>query len=122
VNYAFGVRGIQGIGDLNAQIQNSVEGQRFFRNQMLESFPLEQFHGDESLILALVNFMDGADVGMIQSGGRASLAPKAFEGLPIVSYIFGQKLQGHESAEARVLGFVYNTHAATTEPFDDAVV
>src|SRR5438309_11004906 len=59
---------------------------------------------------------------MVESGCRTSLATKTFQGLGIVSYFFRQELQSHESAKARVLGFVDNTHAAAAELLNDAVV
>jgi hypothetical protein len=40
----------------------------------------------------------------------------------IVSNVFGQEFQSHESAQAGVLGFVDNPHPAATQLFDDAVV
>jgi len=43
-------------------------------------------------------------------------------GLQIVSYVIREELQSHESAEARVLSLIDNTHTAAAEPVDDAVV
>ena len=34
----------------------------------------------------------------------------------------GQELEGYEAVKARVLGLVDHTHAAPTEPLDDAVM
>jgi hypothetical protein len=59
---------------------------------------------------------------MVESGCRTSLATKTFQGLGIVSYFFRQELQSYESAKARVLSLVDNTHAAAAELLDDAVV
>src|SRR6267143_1607662 len=59
---------------------------------------------------------------MVESGCRTSLATKTFQGLGIVSYLFRQELQSHESAMARVLGLIDNTHTATAELLNDAVV
>src|SRR5690349_11563991 len=89
---------------------------------MLKSVPFQQFHRDEGSALTLVDFIDRADVRMIQSRRRTSLATKAFEALQIVSYFFGQELQGHKSAKASVLGLIHNTHAAATELLHDPVV
>jgi hypothetical protein len=33
---------------------------------MLQRLPVQKFHGDEALALVLANFVDGADVGMVQ--------------------------------------------------------
>ena len=66
--------------------------------------------------------VDGADVGMVQSGSGARFAPEALEGLRIAGDIVGQKFQSDEAAQARVFGFVDDAHAAAAELFDDAVV
>jgi len=68
--------------------------------------------------LALVNFMDGADVGMIQGGGRASFASKAFEACGSSATFSGRNFK-RRSPMARVYRFVYNTHA-TTDAFEYA--
>jgi hypothetical protein len=44
------------------------------------------------------------------------------ERLSIPGNFIGQKLEGDEAMQSRVLGFVYHTHAATTELLDDAIV
>src|SRR5882724_1940827 len=119
---AFAVGGVQGIGNLNTEFQYGFDFQRLSRNQMLESVSLQQFHRDEGSLLALVNFVDSADVGMVKSGRGTGLAPKSFQSLGIVSYFFGQELQGHEPAKASVLGLIHNPHAAATELLNDAVV
>src|SRR6266550_6731113 len=82
----------------------------------------QQLHSDEGSLLTFVDFINRANVGMVESGCRTSLATKTFQGLGIVSYFFRQELQSHESAKARVLGFVDNTHAAAAELLNDAVV
>src|SRR5256885_5533526 len=82
----------------------------------------QQLHRDESSVLTLVDFINRADVGMVESGCRTSLATETFQGLGILSYFFRQELQSHESAKARVLGLIDNTHAAAAEFLNDAVV
>ena len=68
------------------------------------------------------DFVDGADVGMVQRGGGPRLAAKAFQGLRVLGHIVGQELQGDEAAEFSVLGLVDHTHPAAAELLDDAVV
>ncbi len=73
-------------------------------------------------VAMLADFVDGADVGMIQGGSGAGFAAKTFERLRIAGEIVGQKFQRNEAAEFSVFGFVNHAHAAATEFFDDAVV
>src|SRR6266550_4488022 len=82
----------------------------------------QQLHSDEGSLLTFVDFINRADVGMVESGCRTGLATKTFQGLRIVSYVIRQELQSHESAEARVLGLIDNTNTAAAELLNDAVV
>ena len=47
----------------------------------LRVLPFQQFHHDEGLSFELVNFVDDADVGVIEAGGGPGLALKALQGL-----------------------------------------
>ena len=68
------------------------------------------------------DFVYGADVGMIQSGGGARFAAKAFQRLRISGYIVGQEFQSNKAAKFGVLGLVHDTHPAAAQLLDDAVV
>ena len=71
------VGGFQGIGDLQRDLKNFSAGQGFARDHVLEGHPLQQLHHNEGLVLELVNFVDGAYVGMIQARGGPRLALKS---------------------------------------------
>jgi hypothetical protein len=49
---------------------------------------------DEGLALELVDVVDGADVGVIESGGCLRLAPEPLQGMAVAGYFFGKELQG----------------------------
>ena len=66
--------------------------------------------------------MYGADIWVIQSGSGACFALKAFENLRIAKDVFGKKFQCDKAAKLRVLGFVDDTHPATAELFENAVL
>jgi len=68
------------------------------------------------------DFVDGANVGVIERRGCLCLAPESLERLRIISNIRRQKLESDEPVQNGVLGLVHNAHAATTEFLDDAVV
>jgi len=46
-----------------------------------------------------LNFVNGADIGMVQSGSGAGFTAKTLEGLGVVRDIVGQKLEGDEAAQ-----------------------
>src|SRR5712692_5508787 len=89
---------------------------------MLECLALEILHGDEASAVMLANFIDGANVWMIQSRSSASFTAKSFERLRVFCEVFGQKLEGNEAAQLQILRLVDDTHAPATEFFEDAVV
>jgi hypothetical protein len=89
---------------------------------MLQRVAVQKLHGDEMLVLVGVNFVDGADIGMVQGGRSFGFALKAAECLWVCGYLFGQELEGHEPAELHVLSLVHHTHSTTAKFFDDAIV
>ena len=71
----------------------------------------------------LADFVDGADIGMVQRGSSLCFTvetARVLVGLARTSS--GQELQSNEAVELRVLGFVDNAHPAAAEFFEDAVV
>ena len=84
--------------------------------------PFQVFHHDERLAFVLRDFVDGADVGMVQRRRRPRLSAEAFQGLRVFGHRFRQELQSDHAAEFEVLGLVDHTHPAATELLDDAVV
>jgi hypothetical protein len=89
---------------------------------MLQRDPFQKLHHDEGPAILLADFMNRADVGMIEGGSGLRLALKTGQRLRVFGNFVGQKLQGDEAMQAEVLGLVNNAHPATTEFVDNAVV
>ncbi len=70
----------------------------------------------------LPDFVDGADVRMIQRRCGTGFAQEAFIGLPILGDAIGQKFEGDEAVQRGVFGLVDHTHAAATQLLHDPVV
>src|SRR5262249_34478649 len=96
--------------------------QRLAGQATFESPAFQEFHDDERLTRQGINIVNRADVRMVQSRGRPRLALEAFEGLGVLGVFMGQELQSHEPAQADVLRFVDNAHAAAAEHFRNAIV
>jgi len=122
VNDSFGMSGIERVGYLDANVEQIIERQRSGGYAMLQCVAVQKLHGDEMPVLVGVNFVDGADVGMVQGGRSFGFSLKAAECLSIFGYVIGQELEGHKPAEFDILSLVYDTHTAATELFEDAVV
>jgi hypothetical protein len=75
------VRRFQRVGDLDGPPQQFVRLQRLVPDALLQRLPFQQFHGDEGLPLVLADFVDHADVRMIQTRGGARFPLHPFHGL-----------------------------------------
>ncbi|MGC2530459.1 MAG: hypothetical protein WA639_22140 [Candidatus Acidiferrum sp.] len=71
MNDALAVGGIQGIGNFNGDLDKALKFEGARRNQMSKGNSVEVLHGDKSLAVKIADFVNSANVGMIQSGGRA---------------------------------------------------
>ena len=119
---AFAMGYLQSRGDLYAEFQNRLNFYRPSCDQMLESAALQQFHSDKSLVFAFINFINRADIGMVESGRRTSLATEAFQALRIVRYIFRQEFQSNETAQARVFRLIHHAHSTATKLFNNSIM
>src|ERR1700675_3217687 len=122
MDYSLRVCGIEGIGELDAQIEHRCDLQRLASDPMPKRLPVEQFHGDEGSPIGIINFVDRADVRVVQRGRSLGFPLKTTEGLGVVSEFVGKELQGDVATELYILGLIDNAHAAATQLLDDAVV
>ena len=75
-----------------------------------------------ALAILLADIVNGADIGMVQGGGRLRFALKAGQRLRISRHVVGQELQGNKTVKTGVFGLVDYSHAAAAEFFGDAVM
>src|SRR5437763_11693345 len=114
--------GIESVGDLDGKRKKGFDLQRTPSNTMLQRHAVQEFHDNERLISVFADFVDRADVGMVESGSCPSLAAEAFQCLRVLRNIVGQEFQRDKAAEFGILGLVDHTHAAATQLLDDAVM
>src|SRR5712692_9495030 len=119
---AFRVSGLQGVGDLDTQLQQLAGREGLGGDAVLQRLPFQKLHDDEGPAFIFADVVDGADVGVVEGGGGARFALEALERLAIARKLLGQKLQGDAAAEARVFGLVNHAHAAAPELLNDAIV
>ena len=122
VNNALAVRGLQSFGDFDGEREQAFDVHGTAGDAMLQGYAVQKFHGNERLLAVLADFVDGADVGMIESRGGACLAAEALQRLRVARHFVGQEFEGDEAAEVGVFGLVDDAHAAAAELVDDAVV
>src|SRR5208282_3026851 len=110
------------VRNLDGERQDQFSVQWATTNAVLQREPVQKLHSDETFAFVFADFVDGADIGMIQGGSRSSLAAESFKRLRVLRHILGKELECDKSAERGVLGLVDNTHPTPAELVDDAVV
>ena len=121
MNDALGVRALERVRYFDGQRKQRFRIARPPRDPVLERHPIQKLHGNVGAVIALANFVDGADVGMVQGRGGSRLPPEALEGLRIPRQVIRQELQRHESAEFGVLGLVDDAHPAPAKLFHNPI-
>ena len=98
VDDSLAVGGFESVGNFDRQGEQAIEFHGLGLNQVLQGFAAEAFHHDEEMSVVLADFVDGADVGVVQGRCGAGFAAETLERLGIVGSIVGQELQGDEAA------------------------
>lgn len=130
MNNTSAVRGVERVSDFDGELENLVERKSATADALFERLALEKFHGQKpsfAVFLARLqrdaaDFVNGANVRMIDRGSGARFSTKAFEGVSVANEFVGQEFKRHEAAKVSVLGFVDHAHAATADFFDNAIV
>ena len=66
VNDAFGVRGVEPVGNLDGQLEDRFDFHRTAGDAMLQRHAVEKFHDDVGFAVFVADFVDGADIRMVQ--------------------------------------------------------
>src|SRR5579862_5471219 len=69
-----------------------------------EGDAVEEFHGDEGVFVVLADFVNGADVGMVEGRGGTGFAAEPLERLGVFREIVGKEFQRDEAAELGKIG------------------
>ncbi len=77
VDDAFGMRGVECIGNLNRQTEQNIVLERFSGDAMLQRHAVQKLHGDECLPVLFPNVINRADIGVIQRRCGLRFALKA---------------------------------------------
>ena len=116
--HAAGMRVLERIGDLRSKTHDILSGEAAGRDAVGERLPFHELHDDEGLGVVGADFVDGADVGVIQARGvlRFALQP----GVRIV--VAGDAhLDCDGASELEVFRGIDLTHAADAKETADPV-
>jgi hypothetical protein len=119
---ACGVCDIERVGNLNSKFKNLLDGKSPAMDVLTESFTVNEFHGDERMVILFANVINGADTGMIESGSSVGFTAETLQGLGVLLHVIWEEFQRHEAIKASVQGLVDDTHSASTEFVQDAIV
>ena len=117
-----GVGRLERVGNFNRQTQKQSQFDGTEGDAVFQRRPFQKLHRDERLIVVLANFINRADVGMVQRGSGAGFTPEAFERLCVVGEFVRKKLQSDEAPELGVFGFVDDSHPAAAQLVHNAIV
>src|SRR5207253_7620269 len=112
---------LQRISDLDAQIENRLDLQWLATDPVPQSLAFAQLHRDDGASINFVDFIDGADVRVVQRGRSFGYSLKTTESLPSVGEFLRQELQGGVATELEVFRLVHDTHATPADFVQDAV-
>src|SRR5579864_1387849 len=114
--------GVKRISNLDPQIEHRFNLQRLAIYHVLERLAFQKLHCDEGSPIGLVDFVNGADVRMVQGGRGLGLALKTSERSRLIGEFVGKQLQYDVATQLEVFRFVYHTHAPAADLADDAVM
>src|SRR5471032_2285811 len=116
---ALAVRGIEGIGHGECDVNEDRDLHRAASEPLLERLAFEQLHRDERWIGA--DIVDGADIRVVERGGRPRFPLETIKRLRRRGDSVRQNFDGHHPLETRVRGPIHFAHPAGTERADDFV-
>ena len=119
---ALSVRGIQGIGNLDSHVDDLMDGEGTTRQAIAQSPTLHELHDDEGTALVFPEFVNRADVGVVQRRRGTGLDAESFDGLAVGGRVGSNELERHLAAQERVFRGVNDTHPPSTKLVHDSVV
>ena len=115
------VRGVERVGDLRGDGQRLDERNRAAREPCLEVFALDQFHDEDGRSSAVLEAVDGGNVGVIQCRECPRFTLEACAALRISGGIVRQDFQRDVALQPGIAGAIDLAHAARAEPRTDLV-
>ena len=89
---------------------------------MLQCGAFHELHSDERAPAIFGDFVDGANVRVIQGRCSFSLTLETRQSLLVLGYVVWKEFESDEAIEFDVLRFVHHTHPTATQLLYDLVV
>ena len=116
------VRGIERVGNLDGQTEQNIGFHGPAGDAMLQRYAVEKLHCEKGMAILLPDFVDGADIRMVERRSRPRLALEPRQGLRVFDHLIGKELQGDKAVEGYIFRLVNHAHATAPELLENAVV
>ena len=83
VDDALGMSRRQRVGNLDGHLEEMLQFHRAIPDTVLQRLPIKKFHSDKASAILFANFVDRANVGMVQRRRGASFTTEAFQSLRV---------------------------------------
>ena len=113
---------LQRLCNFCGDLQDLLQRQRPPTQPVHQHFTFHVFHNYEVLTFELTDFVDVADIGMIQSGCGTGLAQETLLSDRILLHLRWQELQGDFPIQRNVLCQIHHSHAAFADFLHNSVV
>jgi hypothetical protein len=110
------------LGDLQSESDHAWQGETVRWNQFRKRATRHVLHDDEHVAVVLADFMDRADVGMIQRGKYFRFALQGRETINVIGRSVQQNLECDIASEPGVVRDVHGAHAPPPDERADIVV
>ena len=122
MHHARGVGRAQRRGDLHGEIERLAKRDGTSRQALAQRLAFHELHRDELLsVRRFAECVDGADVRVIEGGGRTSLLLEAGDSGRVLGQVRGQHLEGDLPVELAVAGQPHFPHAAFAQRSDNFI-
>src|SRR4029077_18593888 len=91
VDDAGSVSGVERVGDVDGDGEKNFRFERTPRNSVLQREAVQKLHGDEASPVVLTDFVDGANIWMVESGSSTGFAAETLQRLRVLRHIIGKE-------------------------------
>ena len=116
------VRGLETVGDLNADRQHKLNAGRAALDEKVQGLPRHKLHDDVGFFAGFAYLVDGADVRVLDCGSQARLAQDRGAHLGQGKQAAAQDLEHHGPGEQSVVGQIHYSAAACAQAAEYLVV
>ena len=110
------------VDDLQRELERLIERKRAPAHEFFQRLAVDVLHHEEEHIFDFIDFVDRADVRMIDGGRGASFSQEPGAGFLVADEIGGERFDGDGAMELCILGLVDHTHPAFSNFLGYAVV